>query len=202
MEIMINYKLNVPGDDCIMDIVVFICVDTKGHIASGASSGGIALKDNWTCGISSNVWLQLLGILKRSIWAPFIVGCCVSVAGLGSACMIVLRFVMQDSSQHGTDKSAGALVVKAQAPITIAAAYTSLSFGIGYFGSSMEQPKSSQFLRLQNSKIGPASINLPHELILVKIRNNDNDNGEFWWGDLEFCSEEEEEEEEEKTIET
>ncbi|CAL5380957.1 unnamed protein product [Camellia sinensis] len=101
------------GDDCIMDTVGVICVDTEGHIASGASHGGIALKE--------------------------------SQAGLGSACMKVLRSVMPDSSQHGTDKSARTLVLPWTSPklkpIEIAAAYTSLSFGIGYFGSSMERPK-------------------------------------------------------------
>ncbi|THG08500.1 hypothetical protein TEA_004232 [Camellia sinensis var. sinensis] len=98
------------SDDCIMDTVGVICVDTEGHIASGASHGGIALK-----------------------------------AGLGSACMKVLRSVMPDSSQHGIDKSARTLVLPWTSPklkpIEIAAAYTSLSFGIGYFGSSMERPK-------------------------------------------------------------
>ncbi|CAL5331118.1 unnamed protein product [Camellia sinensis] len=147
--------LNVPEDDGIMDTVGVICVDTEGHIACGASSGGIALK------ITGHVELAAM-----------------SQAGLGSACMIVLRSVMQDSSQHSTDKSAGTLVVQAQAPITlcgtspklkaieIAAAYTSLSFGIGYFGSSMEWPK-----RLQNSKIGPASTSLLHELMLVEVKD-------------------------------
>ncbi|CAL5331134.1 unnamed protein product [Camellia sinensis] len=58
-----------------------------------------------------------------------------SQAGLGSACMKVLRSVMPDSSQHLPWTS------PKMKPIEIAAAYTSLSFGIGYFGSSMEGPK-------------------------------------------------------------
>ncbi|CAL5382455.1 unnamed protein product [Camellia sinensis] len=94
--------LNVPKDDCIMDTFGLICVDVEGHIASRALSGGIALKEFDAAMYGSGCWASS----KESR------------AGLGSACMKVLRSVMQDGSQHSTDKSAGTLVVQTEAPIT------------------------------------------------------------------------------------
>ncbi|CAL5381849.1 unnamed protein product [Camellia sinensis] len=77
-----------------------ICVDTKGHIASGASSRGIALK----------------------------------VAGWFGLCLHEsFTLCYARISLPGTSPKLKA--------IEIAAAYNSLSVGMGYFGSSMERPK-------------------------------------------------------------
>ncbi|CAL5380895.1 unnamed protein product [Camellia sinensis] len=76
---------------------------------------------------------EIVGELSSSTQEDAVVS--ESQAGPGCACVKVLRSIMQDSSQHlpGTSPKLKA--------IEIAAAYTSLSFGIGYFGSLWSSPR-------------------------------------------------------------
>ncbi|KAF6135283.1 hypothetical protein GIB67_021645 [Kingdonia uniflora] len=166
--------LDTSEEDCVMDTVGVICVDMEGQIASGASSGGSVLKVSGRVGLAamygSGCWASSMG----RFGSPSIAGCCVTGAGEYlmkcfaarpiSACTEVLHSVLQESSGHGGDTSAGVLFVQADVSTTgkrsklkaveIVAAYSSMSFGIGYFGSSVVQPKVSI---LRSGKRGPTA---------------------------------------------
>ncbi|TYG80033.1 hypothetical protein ES288_D02G184500v1 [Gossypium darwinii] len=143
-----------PSQDNIMDTVGVIWVDTERNIASGASSGGIALKVSGRVGLAAMYGVGCWASSKGPFRAPFIVGCCVSGAGeylmkgfatwefcvSSSLIRPFETLIVYLIPSMGVEISNGLCLVRTRT-IEIAVAYSSLSFGIGYFGSGMERPK-------------------------------------------------------------
>ncbi|XP_024542738.1 putative threonine aspartase isoform X2 [Selaginella moellendorffii] len=158
---------NLSREDVIQDTVGAVCVDDKGNISAGVSSGGIAMKAKgrvglaavYGCGcwatsnLSSSVGCSTSGAGERLIKSLLARECCHSVwesdAGPVSVCSDILLKLNQGhlASQK---QDAGILLLQSFKSfpnrlegVEFLAAHTAPSFGIGYFANFMERPKAS-----------------------------------------------------------
>ncbi|CAM6048580.1 unnamed protein product [Sphagnum compactum] len=172
-DIMSNNE-KMGDDDIIMDTVGAICIDYAGNLATGVSSGGIAMKVKgrvgmaaaYGCGCWAGAKSNLSGIstactftgageqIVQSIAAH---ECCVlatqSEEGPGFACEKTLLSVLDKRGCLKGSRDAGVLLLQAESTsvegnelqkltaVELVAAYSSPSFGIGYFGTCLKEPK-------------------------------------------------------------
>ncbi|XP_078427465.1 N-terminal nucleophile aminohydrolases (Ntn hydrolases) superfamily protein [Wolffia australiana] len=154
----------------VMDTVGAICIDSRGHIASGASSGGITLKIDGRIGLAGMYGAGCWAACRDLFGAPQVSACCATGTGEhlmkglaareccissslsqgdpAAACADVLRAAAKGDSAGGN----GLLLVQADVTkvngdelelktVELVVAYSSSSFGIGYFARGMNQPK-------------------------------------------------------------
>ncbi|KAJ7513998.1 hypothetical protein O6H91_23G022000 [Diphasiastrum complanatum] len=170
------------AEDRVMDTVGAVCIDLAGNIAAGVSSGGISMKVKGRIGVAamygSGCWVTLedsnglptgcsvSGAGENLIKCLAARECCIaasrSQSGPGTACEDMLCHLGQVSGQDVCD-DAGLLLVQLNNTsvksseklkvIEVVAAYTARSFGVGYFGSLMENPKATILRRPFDSKI-------------------------------------------------